>query len=653
MSATTLLEVKNLSVRFHSDDGLVRAVNNISFEVYPQEILGIVGESGSGKSVTSLAIMRLLPKQASVQAISLRFQKTDLLDLKENQMRKIRGKEISMIFQEPMTSLNPYLRISEQLIETLLLHKPELSREEAREEAIFWLHEVEIRDAAERIDHYPHQFSGGQQQRIMIAMALCCRPKLLIADEPTTALDVTIQAQILKLLRKLQTNHGTSIILITHDLGVIAEACDRVLVMYAGEVMESATCRQIFKDPLHPYTQALLKSVPRIDEEREEQLLTIEGLPPSLTKPIDGCPFAPRCTVATDDCKRTKPLLAEIRDQHKTACLLQKESARPLLEVINLQVRYPVYQGFWQKKVGETIAVNGIDFSLFSGETLGLVGESGCGKSSVARAILNLFDRRFVEVEGQVLFNGEDLLSLKENEMRILRQFIQMIFQSPYASLNPRKTIGDIIAEPLVRFQVGTKTERNRRVHELLEMVGLNPEFVNRYPHEFSGGQRQRIGIARALALKPSLIVCDEPISALDVSIQAQIINLLEDLQKRLGLTYIFIAHDLAVVRHFCHWIAVMYLGKIVELADYKTLYASPKHPYTKALLSAVPIPDPDKKRDREILKEEVPTGPTSTTRKGCDFYSRCPIRDTRCITETPILKTTTHGGLVSCHFVE
>ncbi|MEK7484134.1 MAG: oligopeptide/dipeptide ABC transporter ATP-binding protein, partial [Planctomycetota bacterium] len=444
MSATTLLEVKNLSVRFHTDDGLVRAVNNISFEVYPKEILGIVGESGSGKSVTSLALMRLLPKQASVQAMSLRFQDIDLNNLKESQMRKIRGKEISMIFQEPMTSLNPYLRISEQLIETLLLHKPTLTRLEAREEAIYWLHEVEIRDAAQRIDHYPHQFSGGQQQRIMIAMALCCRPKLLIADEPTTALDVTIQAQILKLLRKLQSNHGTSIILITHDLGVIAEVCDRVLVMYAGEIMESATCRQIFKDPLHPYTQALLKSIPRLDEERQDQLITIEGLPPNLAKPIDGCPFAPRCAVAMEDCKRTKPLLAEIRDNHKAACLLQKESARPLLEVINLQVRYPVYEGLFRKKIGETIAVNGVDFEIFSGETLGIVGESGCGKSPLGRTILRLLDT----TAGQIIFDGQDITNLSQRKLRPIRKQMQMIFQDPFASLNPRMSVEEILCEP-------------------------------------------------------------------------------------------------------------------------------------------------------------------------------------------------------------
>lgn len=651
MPEKALMEVRNLSVKFPTDDGLLRAVNNISFEVREKEVLGIVGESGSGKSVTSLALLRLLPKQAKVQASSIYFHGVELTELREKQMQQIRGKEISMIFQEPMTSLNPYLRISDQLIETIRLYHPELTKNEAREEAIHWLNEVEIRDAAQKIDDYPHQFSGGQQQRIMIAMALCGHPKLLIADEPTTALDVTIQAQILQLLRKLQRNHNTSIILITHDLGVVAEVCDRVIVMYGGEVMESGTCKQLFHEPLHPYTQGLLKSVPRLDEERKEQLYTIEGLPPNLLQPIDGCPFTPRCSLATEDCKRTKPLLAEIKEGHKAACLLQKESARPLLEVVNLQVRYPIYRGLFQEKVGEVAAVNGIDFALFSGETLGLVGESGCGKSTVARTLVNLLDRRFVDIEGQVLFNGEDLLALNEREMRPLRQFIQMIFQNPYGSLNPRMTIGDIIAEPLKRFHIANPKERSKRVYELLELVGLNPEFINRYPHEFSGGQRQRIGIARALALKPSLIICDEPVSALDVSIQAQIINLLEDLQKRLGLTYIFIAHDLAVVRHLCHWIAVMYLGKIVELSDYKSLYSHPKHPYTKALLSAVPIPDPDRARQKEVLKEELPVNYVS--RKGCDFYSRCPIRDTRCASETPPLKVSQEGGLVACHFVD
>jgi peptide/nickel transport system ATP-binding protein len=648
---TVLLDVRNLSVKFHTDEGLLRAVHNISFHLKEREILGIVGESGSGKSVTSLALLKLLPKQATIQASRVRFSGEDIHKYSERKMQKVRGKEIAMIFQDPMTSLNPYLRISDQMVETLLLHHSDMSRKEARDEAIRWLHEVEIREVAQKIDRYPHEFSGGQQQRIMIAMALCCNPRLLIADEPTTSLDVTIQAQILELLKKLQKHHHMSIILITHDLGIVAGLCDRVMVMYAGEIMEVSSTLEMFAQARHPYTQALLKSVPRLDEERKEQLIAIEGLPPNLLKSIDGCPFTPRCAVAFEDCSRTKPLLAEVHPQHHVACLREKESARPLLEIRDLHVKFPLYQGFFQKKAGELTAVNGLSFRVYSGETLGLVGESGCGKSTTARAILNLLDRRFVQFSGQVLFNGEDLLSLNEKEMRPLRQFVQMIFQNPYASLNPRMTVGDIIKEPLNRFQIGTPTERMQRVFELLELVGLNAEFLNRYPHEFSGGQRQRIGIARALALKPSLIVCDEPISALDVSIQAQIINLLEDLQKQLGLTYIFIAHDLAVVRHLCHWIAVMYLGKIVELSDYKTLYSTPKHPYTRALLSAVPIPDPTVKVERQILKDEVPEN--YEVRKGCDFYSRCPIRDNRCAAEVPLLRPTIQGGFVACHYAE
>lgn len=534
-----LLQVKQLSVSFFSRDKEVEAVRGVSFEVRKGETLGIVGESGSGKSVTARTIMRLLPSPPSmVKGGEVLFQGQNLAYKTDQEMEQIRGRDIGMIFQDPMSSLNPTMRIGKQIEESLIKHRS-MSKAAARIEAINMLNMVGIPNSEARYMQYPHEFSGGMRQRVMIAIALACRPSLLIADEPTTSLDVTIQAQILNQMKELQRQLGTSIILITHDLGVVAGMCDRVVVMKDGEIVETGTTEEIFFSPKHPYTMRLLNALPRLDEKKKP-------------KP------APRIARSADD--------------------------RPLLEVRSLKQHFDLGKGQIVK------AVNDISFNIRAGETLGLVGESGSGKSTTGRTILRLHEA----TGGEVLFKGIPLNRLNRNEMKTMRRHMQMIFQDPYASLNPRLRVVDIIGEALdVHRITGSKQARQKRVEELLDLVGLDPSHAMRYPHEFSGGQRQRIGIARTLVVEPEFIVCDEPLSALDVSIQAQIVKLLEELQQRLGLTYLFIAHDLSMVKHISDRVAVMYKGKIVELAESEELYANPLHAYTKSLLSAIPVPDP------------------------------------------------------------
>ncbi|MCP1309515.1 ABC transporter ATP-binding protein [Paenibacillus tyrfis] len=547
----TLLQVNQLSVSFYSRDKEVEAVRNVSFEVRKGETLGIVGESGSGKSVTARTIMRLLPSPPSmVKGGEILFQGQNLAYKTEQEMEQIRGREIGMIFQDPMSSLNPTMRIGKQIEESLIKHR-KLSKTEARREAIEMLRMVGIPYSEARYMQYPHEFSGGMRQRVMIAIALACRPSLLIADEPTTALDVTIQAQILHQMKELQLKLGTSIILITHDLGVVAGMCDRVVVMKEGEIVETGTTEEIFYSPKHPYTIRLLNALPRLDEKKKP-------------KP------APLITRSAGD--------------------------RPLLEVRSLKQYFDLGKGQIVK------AVNDISFDIRAGETLGVVGESGSGKSTTGRAILRLNE----PTGGEVLFKGIALNRLNRGEMKTMRRYMQMIFQDPYASLNPRLRIVDIIGEALDVHQIaGGKKERQKRVEELLDMVGLSPAHAMRYPHEFSGGQRQRIGIARTLAIEPEFIVCDEPLSALDVSIQSQIVKLLEELQQRLGLTYLFIAHDLSMVKHISDRVAVMYKGKIVELAESEELYENPQHAYTKSLLAAIPVPDPKVESRKTFTAEE------------------------------------------------
>lgn len=549
-----ILEIQDLRVSFITGENEFEAVKGVNFYVNKGETVGIVGESGSGKSVTARSIMRLLPSPPSfLKSGTILFQGDNLVTQSEKQMEAIRGKDISMIFQDPMTSTNPTIRVGEQIAEGLMKHQ-KLSKKQAYEKTIELLKSVGIKNSEERYHQYPHEFSGGMRQRVMITMALACNPALLIADEPTTALDVTIQAQILSIMKQMQERLGTSIILITHDLGVVAGMCDRVIVMKEGEIVEEGTTEEIFANPQHPYTKRLLHALPKLHEKKEPKQ------PPHLAQNID-------LTV-------------------------------PLIEVRNLSKHFDLKKGELLK------AVDDLSFRIFPGETLGLVGESGSGKSTTGRTILQLHE----PTDGEVLYKGVPVTRLSKNELKSMRRHMQIIFQDPYSSLNPRKKVLDIIGEALDVHKLTTSTEQRRaRVEELLELVGLKKEHALRYPHEFSGGQRQRIGIARALAVEPNFIVCDEPLSALDVSIQKQVVDLLKDLQQRLGLTYLFIAHDLSMVKHISDRVAVMYGGKIVELAESEELYANPQHPYTKMLLQSIPIPDPaiEKQKKRQVMTEE------------------------------------------------
>ncbi|MBP1905518.1 peptide/nickel transport system ATP-binding protein [Paenibacillus turicensis] len=548
----SILQVKNLTVSFQGREQEIEAVRGVSFEVKRGETLGIVGESGSGKSVTARSIMRLLPSPPSfMKDGEVIFLGQDLAQYSEKEMEAIRGKDMGMIFQDPMTSLNPTIKIGKQIAESLIKHQ-KLSKKEAKKEAIEMLKLVGIRDSERRFEQYPHEFSGGMRQRVMIAIALACRPALLIADEPTTALDVTVQAQILNLMKNIQERFGTSIILITHDLGVVAGMCDQVLVMKDGVIVERGSTNEIFENPQHPYTLKLLHALPRLDDKKKPKA---------------------------------------------TPTVITGGHAKPILQVNSLSQHFNLGKGNILK------AVNDISFHIHEGETLGVVGESGCGKSTTGRAILRLHE----PTQGDILYQGVAVNRLKAPEMKVMRKHMQMIFQDPYASLNPRLKVLDIIGEALDVHQLGgSKEKRKYRVEELLDMVGLDPAFASRYPHEFSGGQRQRIGIARALAVEPKFIVCDEPLSALDVSIQSQIVKLLEELQQRLGLTYLFIAHDLSMVKHISDRVAVMYMGKIVEMAESEELYSNPQHEYTKKLLAAIPVPDPKiESQKRRLTLEE------------------------------------------------
>jgi peptide/nickel transport system ATP-binding protein len=668
-----LLEVENLHVHFVTTRGVVRAVEGISYKVKPGETIALVGESGCGKSVSSLAIMRLLARPAGrVVAGRILFQGVNLLDLTEEEMREIRGRDIAMIFQEPMTSLNPVLTIGFQIMEPLMIHLG-MATQPARARAAELLKMVGIPDTERRLDQYPHQFSGGMRQRVMIAIALSCNPKLIIADEPTTALDVTIQAQILKLMKDLSRDLGIAMVIITHNLGIVARYANRVNVMYAARLAEQGSAAAVFAKPLHPYTAGLLRSVPRLDKPRGLKLETIDGLPPNLLDPPLGCRFAPRCPAKQDACVAAPPPLVEAEPHHYSACIRAKEMAqvgpaglglqsanprppqvkqldrsKPLMSVHDLRTYFEVGAGLQllKRERLEVRAVDGLSLEVFRGETVGLVGESGCGKTTVGRTLLRLEQA----TGGEILFEGANVTRSKGQQLKDYRRKIQVIFQDPYSSLNPRMTIGEIIAEPMQVYKlVPDRKAAREKVKELLIQVGLFEYMAERYPHELSGGQRQRVGIARALAMRPSFIVCDEPVSALDVSIQAQIINLLEDLQNKYQLTFLFIAHDLAVVRHISDRVVVMYLGKVMEIADRDTLYADPLHPYTRALLDAVPIPDPEleAKREYRVLGGEVPS-PLNPPR-GCVFHTRCPLASEECKMAVPELREVRPGHFAAC----
>ncbi|MBP0618102.1 ABC transporter ATP-binding protein [Jiella mangrovi] len=564
--------VEDLAVSFFREGGWHPVVRNVSFSVRPRETLALVGESGSGKSVTALSVMRLLPHETSRITGRVMLDGRDLLPMTEGAMRGIRGNDVAMIFQEPMTSLNPALTIGDQISEVLVQHQ-KLSFREAKAETLRLFQKVRISAAARRFEEYPHQLSGGMRQRVMIAIALACRPKLLIADEPTTALDVTIQAQILELIKILQEEEDLAVLFITHDMGVVAEIADRTAVMFSGEIVEAGPTDKIFYAPKQAYTRALLSAVPQLGSMRGTFL-------PARFPLIDGetgLPDGVGETVAAPPAADT-----------------------PVLQVSDLVARFDTSSGFFGRVSGRVHAVENVSFDLLAGETLALVGESGCGKSSTGRAIMRLTDAR----SGSVKLDGREVLGPKGSDLGFLRRGVQMIFQDPFASLDPRMRVGAAIAEPMLVHRTATREEARAKVSRLLPLVGLDPSMASRYPHEFSGGQRQRICIARALALEPKVIVADEAVSALDVSIKAQVINLMLDLQRDLGLAFLFISHDMAVVERISHRVAVMYLGEIVEIGPRAAIFENPQHPYTKRLLAAVPIPDPARKGIRRAIDD-------------------------------------------------
>ena len=597
--AQPLLQIQNLRTYFHTDEHTVKAVDDLSVEIQEGKTLGIVGESGSGKSVTSLSVMKLLSQTAQIESGSISFLGRDLVRLPEPEMRRIRGKEISMIFQEPMTSLNPVYTVGFQVMEALTLHQG-ISKNEARKRTIQLFDEVGIPEPDQRVDSYPHEMSGGQKQRVMIAMALSCNPKLLIADEPTTALDVTIQAQILDILRELRDRRGMSILFITHDLGVVAEIADDVAVMFRGKLVEYGSVLEIFSTPKHPYTRGLLSCRPRLDS-KFKRLPTVEDYM-EVTTDADGEVVVVERKLDSDRLKHfesagrgrllhTKPELEalgyalDIEDATTDTQTVGIDEL-PLLDVEGLHVHFPIRKGLFSRTVDYVKAVDGISFRVYRGQTLGLVGESGCGKTTSGRAILRLIE----PTSGCVRFDGTEISSLSPSQMRQMRNRLQIIFQDPYGSMNPRMTVQSTLVEPMKIQNIGVNAQDQRdRAVALLEEVGMEADHLPRYPHEFSGGQRQRICIARALTVEPEFIICDESVSSLDVSVQAQVLNLLKDLQEQRGLTYIFISHDLSVVKFMADMMAVMNEGKIVEFGPSENIYADPREDYTKRLIDATP----------------------------------------------------------------
>jgi glutathione transport system ATP-binding protein len=678
-----VLRVQDLHVTFRSEAGPVRAVRGVSYDLARGRTLGIVGESGSGKSVAALAIMGLLPETASVRG-SVRLNGRELVGLDDGALSAVRGRHIGMIFQDPLSALTPVLNIGQQLAEGLEIHQ-DLSRSEVRKRSIELLDLVGIPDPAARLKSYPHELSGGMRQRVMIAIAIANRPDVIIADEPTTALDVTIQAQVLDALRAAQRETGAAVVMITHDLGIVAGLADDVLVMYAGRPVEYGTADDIFYRPTMPYTMGLLAALPRPDLGKARRLVPIEGNPPSLIALPPGCPFAPRCPLVLDRCReREPPLTAHGVGGHSAACVVADEIAsrrlgyadvfpvpeplpsafagvprdarKAVLDIENLKRHFPLSGGgLLRRPIGTVRAVDGVSFDIRDGETLALVGESGCGKSTALLEIMRLEP----PAEGRITILGRDVATLKSRDDRMrIRSDLQIVFQDPLASLDPRMAVYDIIAEPLTTQ--GWSAERiNARIAELMDLVGLDRDHVDRFPEQFSGGQRQRIAIARALAVAPKLIVLDEPVSSLDVSIQAGIINLLEDLQAKLGVSYLFVAHNLSLVRHMADRVAVMYLGRIVEIGDVEQLFAEPTHPYTRALLSAAPIPDPEIERHKQriLLTGDIPSATTELA--GCRFRTRCPTYKTltaeqraRCDAEDPALERRGMTDIASaCHY--
>ena len=683
----SVLEIRDLHAEIRLRGSTVRAVDGVSLDVAEGETLGLVGESGCGKTMLGNSVIRLLPPGGVITAGQVLLSGRDLVGLSGADMRKVRGGEIGMVFQDPMTSLDPTMPIGRQIAESVQQHKG-VSRKESLERAAEVLALVGMPRPAERIGDYPHQLSGGLRQRVMIAMALANEPKLLIADEPTTALDVTIQAQILDLIDSLRQRLRMAVILITHDLGVIAERADKTYVMYAGRIVEHASTDGLFGSMRHPYTEALLASIPKVDQDARHPLYSIPGLPPELTGKLTGCRFAPRCRYAEADCRESDPVLAGSDTAHEFACfhpattssdnvaavdsLGKAEAAAPgpdpeavppvvtvsepalpepgaavvpLLQLAGVFKEFPVTSGVLQRRTGSVKAVTDVSIEIRPGETFGLVGESGCGKTTIGRMMVAL-ER---PTAGSVVFDGHDLGALSSKQVRNLRSDLQLVFQDPYASLDPRMRVGAILREPLAIQGVGTRSDQHERTEELLDEVGLSRSALDRFPHEFSGGQRQRIGLARALALNPRLIVADEPVSALDVSIRSQILNLMKRLQADHALTYLIISHDLSVVRYMADRIGVMYLGRLVEVGTVADVYERPAHPYTTGLLASIPVPNPRSTRTTGGIKGELPSALDPPS--GCVFRTRCPLAQPVCAEERPPALSFGGEHQAACHF--
>jgi peptide/nickel transport system ATP-binding protein len=722
MSPTPALKVDGLATDIDLASAVVHAVGDVSLSIDPSETLGLVGESGCGKSMLGLSIMRLLPSGGRVVRGAIELDGADLLKISEAQMRDVRGNDVAMIFQDSLTSLNPTMSVGDQIAEPLLRHRA-LSRKEARARAAELFGIVGMPGPQDRLDDYPHQFSGGQRQRIMIAMALSCEPKVLLADEPTTALDVTIQAEILGLLDSLKERLGMAVLLVTHDMGVVAGRADRVNVMYAGRMVESARTDQLFAHMHHPYTQALLGAIPLLTQARDRPLFSIPGLPPDLTAPPAGCRFAARCSYATEQCREAEPPLAGEQD-HLFACwhpvdgpidrrkvavtaagtTVATEAGAPIsgaamapgsgpdeaaeeradnvdgdrhaavsaettplpaaavagataprepdgdgsdvLVVDDVVCEYPVKGGVLRRTVDTVKAVSGVSFSVPRGQTFGLVGESGCGKTTLGKVIIAL-ERPDT---GKTTVHGVDMTKLKSGELRTFRKNVQMMFQDPVTSLDPRLRIGAALREPMRAQRIGNRREQDEVIKQLLSEVGLPPDATERFPHEFSGGQRQRLGLARALTLNPEVIVADEPVSALDVSIRSQVLNLMKRLQALHGLTFVVISHDLAVVKYLADRIGVMYLGKLVEVGGGDDIYQRPAHHYTAGLIAAIPEPDPSLRNENRVaMQGEVPDPRRPPS--GCRFRTRCPAAQSICAEKEPVLETVSSAHEVACHF--
>lgn len=675
-----ILKVTDLEIDYHTRKGSFTAIRKANFSIHTGEITGLVGESGCGKSTLASAVMQLLPPNGEIASGQLLFKGLDLRQLCGQEMRQLRGREISMIFQDPMTSLNPVFSIGQQMIDAILSHKSAertIGRREARERAIQMLDRVGIPDAVQRMDDYPHQFSGGMRQRIMIAIALQSNPSLLIADEPTSALDVTLEAQIIDLIRALRDERQTAILYITHNLGVVAQLCDHVLVLYAGNIVESGEVYRIFKNPLHPYTRALLRSHPS-RHAQVSRLTTIRGRVPSLKDLPVGCKFADRCDLAKKVCFQQEPKEFQVEGQHvlchaygpnwqgttlipvqtgpvelerKTASN-KAEKTESLLRIEQLETHFRDSIGMvgriFGQRAGVVRAVDNVDLNVRRGETLALVGESGSGKTTLGRTILRLEKPS----NGTIVVDGQSIVGLTQSQIRPMRARMQMIFQDPFSSLSPRKTVSQLLLEP---FKIhGIYVNGAKKVGDLLDMVGLSPDQADKYPHQLSGGQARRVGIARALALQPELLVADEPTAGLDVSVAAEVLNLLKDLRERFNLTYIIITHNLDIIGFIADRVAVMYLGKIVEAGDTYELLTRPRHPYTEALMSAVALPDPElrDKQKRIILQGEIPSPRHPPS--GCPFHPRCRYLEEECMTKQPRLKQVVEqddSHLVACHF--